>query len=156
MDNTETQSSSSEQKNGINPFTVGGIVVLIAIVGWVLWLGSSKGAVKSADIQMTKTQKPTTASPSSTIQNVTVEGGNFYFKPNEIKVKKGQKVKVTFTNTGGTHDFVIDGLNVRTERIQGGASTTVAFTPDKTGIFAFYCSVGMHRQMGMKGNLIVE
>jgi len=89
------------------------------------------------------------------VQAVTVEGGNFYFKPNVITVKKGEKVKVTFNNTGGMHDFVIDEFNVKTDVIKTG-STTVEFTPDRVGTFSFYCGVGMHRKMGMEGKLIVQ
>lgn len=54
------------------------------------------------------------------------------------------------------HDFVIDELNIRTKRIAGGESDSVTFTADKTGAFEYYCSVGNHREMGMKGRLIVE
>lgn len=54
------------------------------------------------------------------------------------------------------HDFVIDELNVKTKIVKDGESETVEFTPDQTGTFEFYCSVGQHRQMGMKGTLIVE
>jgi len=86
----------------------------------------------------------------------TVKGSNFAFSPTEIKVKKGDKVKIIFQNTGGFHDFVIDELKVKTSQIQGGKSETLEFIADKTGTFEFYCSVGTHRQMGMKGSLIVE
>jgi cytochrome c oxidase subunit 2 len=89
-------------------------------------------------------------------QTFTVEGGNFYFKPNEIKVKKGEKVTITFNNAAGFHDFVIDEFSVKTKKVPNGGSETVEFTPDKSGTFEYYCSVGNHREMGMKGNLIVE
>ena len=54
------------------------------------------------------------------------------------------------------HNFVIDAFNVKSNTIGSGETTTVSFTPDKTGTFEFYCSIGSHKQMGMKGNLIVE
>ena len=87
---------------------------------------------------------------------VSVEGGMFYFKPNEIRVKKGETVKVAFNNSEGMHDFVIDELNVRTPIIKAGESAEVEFTVDEVGEFEFYCSVGNHRQQGMTGTLIVE
>ena len=33
---------------------------------------------------------------------------------------------------------------------------TAEFTADKVGSFEYYCSVGSHRSMGMKGVLKVE
>jgi len=108
----------------------------------------------------TSTPTSTTTSSSvlttSGITTVTVTGKNFSYSPNEIKVKKGDTVKVVFQNTGGFHDFVIDEFSLKTATIADGQSETVEFTADKTGTFEFYCSVGTHRQMGMKGNLIVE
>src|SRR4029077_1440857 len=89
------------------------------------------------------------------VHELTVSGSNFKFEPSTLTVKKGETVKITFKNTGGTHDFVIDQFKVATSRIQGGAQETVQFVADKTGSFEYYCSVGTHRQMGMKGTLVV-
>ena len=55
----------------------------------------------------------------------------------------------------GNHDFVIDELNVKTKEIGAGKTDTVELTPNEVGTFEFYCSVGNHKQMGMKGTLIV-
>ena len=92
----------------------------------------------------------------SAVNVVSVEGGMYYFRPDVIRAKKGEKVKVTLTSAGGTHDFVINEFDAKTERAGTGESISVEFTPDKTGTFEFYCSVGNHRQMGMKGVLVVE
>ncbi|OGD33911.1 hypothetical protein A2988_00250 [Candidatus Azambacteria bacterium RIFCSPLOWO2_01_FULL_46_25] len=92
---------------------------------------------------------------AETIMNV--NGQNFSFAPSEIRVKKGEKVKVNFANAGGwPHDFVIDELNVRTPQVTVGESASVEFIADKAGTFEYYCSVGQHRQNGMKGKLIVS
>lgn len=134
-------------------------VLVIAAVGWMVWSSQAKPKEPVAMKQQpeaTKAQEPTVEASASAVKEIAVEGGMFYFKPNEIKVKKGEKVKITFSNTEGVHDFVIDELNVKSEKIDAGAKTTVEFTADKTGSFEFYCSVGSHRKMGMKGTLIVE
>lgn len=94
--------------------------------------------------------------PEETVKVVSVDGGAFYFNPNEIVVKKGNKVKVIFSNVEGMHDFAIDEFNVKTERINAGQTTTVEFTASEAGIFEYYCSVGDHRAKGMRGTLIVE
>jgi plastocyanin len=51
---------------------------------------------------------------------------------------------------------VIDEFNVKPKQIGANAEDSVEFTADKTGSFEFYCSVGNHREMGMKGTLVVS
>lgn len=87
--------------------------------------------------------------------NFKIEGGSFFFKPNELKVKLGQTVKIEFTNSSGMHDFVLDEFNVNTKVIGAGKTETFEFVADKLGEFEFYCSVGNHRQQGMVGKLVV-
>lgn len=96
-----------------------------------------------------------TSVPPST-KSFIVNGGNFFFTPNTITVNKGDRVKITLNNTGGFHDFVIDEFNVRTPQIKDGHQATVEFIANKNGTFEYYCSIGEHRQMGMKGSLIVK
>ena len=81
---------------------------------------------------------------------------NFAFSMNEIKVQQGDTVKIVFQNNDGFHDWVVDEFNARTKQINAGATDTVEFVADKAGTFEYYCSVGKHRELGMKGNLIVE
>ena len=73
-----------------------------------------------------------------------------------MSIKKGDTVKITLVNSGGSHDLRIDEFNVATSRIRGGAQETVSFVADKVGSFEYYCSVGDHRAMGMKGTLNVQ
>ncbi len=91
------------------------------------------------------------------MKEITVEGFEFKFAPATLTFKKGETVKLTLKNTGKMpHDFVIDELGVKTKVINGGETDTVEFTPDKAGSFEYYCSVGKHRAMGMKGTVTVE
>ena len=133
------------------------IVAVVTITGVGIFLLKGKSAEDTAS-NVTPTQEKTSNPTTIDLETVefTVEGGSFYFKPNEIRVKKGQKVEITFNNKEGLHDFVIDELNVQTEKIGSNQTTSVEFTPNKAGTFEFYCSVGNHRTMGMKGNLVVE
>lgn len=78
-----------------------------------------------------------------------------HFSLNEIKVKKGDTVKITITNTAGTHDFVLDEFNVVKETPLN-QPVVVEFVADKAGTFEYYCSKYNHRQLGQKGSLIVE
>jgi plastocyanin len=54
------------------------------------------------------------------------------------------------------HDFIIEGMGVSTDVITAGSSSVVEFTAPSEGTYAYYCSVGNHRGMGMEGSLIVN
>ena len=99
-----------------------------------------------------------TAASAAAEAGVTTEltAENFTFSVTEIRAKKGQKVTVAITNKEGVHDFNLDEFKIKTGMIAAGATKRVEFVADKVGTFEYYCSVGNHRQMGMKGKLIVE
>jgi plastocyanin len=99
---------------------------------------------------------PTSGADLATLKKFTVTGESFSFSPSTIRVKKGDPVEITFKNTEGFHDLVIEGYNVRTKQIAAGKEDMVSFTADKAGSFVYYCSVGNHRAQGMVGTLIVE
>lgn len=86
----------------------------------------------------------------------TVVAGNFFYVPNQIKVKKGDTVKIVFQNSGGMHNFNIDEFNLKGKTIKTGETDTIEFVADKAGTFQYYCSIGSHRKMGQQGNLVVE
>lgn len=178
MENTENTTTAPSSKK-MNPMMIVIAVVVLVVIGGGVFVFMKKSSPESAKtsetqeqidadgdmdgdtmtIQPTQPQGSSATGTGSTMvqQEFTVEGGNFFFKPNELKVKKGKPVTVVFKNTEGFHDFVIDEIaGAKTNRIQTGTSETITFTPDKAGSFEFYCSVGSHRQMGMKGTLIVE
>ncbi len=90
------------------------------------------------------------------VKEFTVSGDNFSFSPSTMTVKKGDKVRITFKNIEGNHDLKIDELGVDSGIIKAGEQKTIEFTATKTGSFEYYCSVGSHRAMGMKGTLKVE
>lgn len=77
------------------------------------------------------------------------------FSPATMTVKKGDRVRITYTNGGGTHDFRVDGYDVGTQVLSNGAQETFEFVANEAGTFEFYCSVGNHRAQGMVGSLVV-
>lgn len=147
-----------------------GIAVLIVLgVSGYYFYNSQKQQSPEETLETTPSQTSVPSAMESSDKNVatdnavmgsvkefTVEGENFKFTPDKIEVKKGDKVKITFKNISGFHDFVIEGLNVNTKQIKAGEKDSVEFTADKVGSFEFYCSVGSHRSMGMKGTLVVN
>ncbi|MEN9582410.1 MAG: hypothetical protein RL641_364 [Candidatus Parcubacteria bacterium] len=101
----------------------------------------------------------TTTTATTTTANVksfTVDASNFKFAPTTMTVNKGDTVRITLTNGQGNHDFKIDSFNVHTKLLTTGGTDTVEFIADKAGSFEYYCTVGSHRAMGMKGTLIVK
>ncbi|MEK7138258.1 MAG: cupredoxin domain-containing protein [Patescibacteria group bacterium] len=98
----------------------------------------------------------TTPTVISNVKTFTVVGRPFSFTPSEITVNKGDTVKIIFQNSSGNHDWRLDEFNARTNVISGGESETIQFVADKMGTFEYYCSVGTHRLMGMKGTLVVK
>lgn len=133
----------------------GALIVLVVVIGSVL-LGKAGNPAPTPTATATPGPTTTTTTTTGSIKTFTVEGGDFFFKPNTIKVKKGDTVKIIFQSSAGQHDFVIDEFKVRTKLIRSGESETVEFVADKTGSFEYYCSVAQHRKLGMKGTLIVE
>lgn len=98
----------------------------------------------------------TAATSAAAAKTFTIEGSKMKFVPATMKVKKGDTVKVTFKNVDGFHDFVIDEFKVKTKQFNSPGEEVVEFVADKAGTFEYYCSVGEHRKMGMKGTLTVE
>lgn len=137
------------------------VIVLVLIVVALFFFRTGK-----------KAEAPTTESPkvnldqgentssleenTNNLKEFIISGQNFFFSPSSITVKKGDRVKITFQNTSGFHDFVIDEYGVASKQAQSPATEILEFTADKIGSFEYYCSVGTHRAMGMKGILQVE
>ena len=90
------------------------------------------------------------------VRIIEVEGFGREFNPSIIEVEQGETVEFVFTNTQGTHDFVIPELGVGTEIIGEGESDSFTVTFDETGTFEFLCSVGNHAAEGMVGEIIVS
>src|SRR3989344_1954893 len=128
------------------------IIALIVLAGSFFMYKNNLPPTPKSNIQILT---PTNSNETIT-QIFTVTGQNFSFLPAIINARKGDRVKIIFKNTGGFHDFKIDEFNVATQKIQEGAEETVEFIADKTGSFEYYCSIGNHRAMGMKGTLIIK
>jgi len=92
----------------------------------------------------------------SDVVEIALNGFNFGYSQDEIRVQEGDTVKIVLTSTDGFHDWVVDEFGAATARVNTGETTSVEFVADQKGTFEFYCSVGQHRAMGMKGKLIVE
>ncbi len=111
---------------------------------------------ESGDNNTAEADKDVEMVEDSEVRTIAIEAGSFYYKPAEIKVKKGEKIKIVMTSKDMMHDFMIDELNVKLPVTKSGETNSVEFTPTKTGTFEYYCSVGEHRKNGQIGTIIVE
>ncbi|MFA6552452.1 MAG: cupredoxin domain-containing protein [Candidatus Paceibacterota bacterium] len=145
------------------------IIIVLFLAGWWIFSGVSGQSQSSIIGNSTGTtnqnlgdMSSSTASgtganqTNSTERDFTVNGKNFSFDPSTITVNKGDTVKITFKDNDGFHDLKVDGYNVATSRINTGGEATVTFIADKAGSFEYYCTVGSHKDLGMKGTLIVQ
>lgn len=167
----EEQPSNNEQKGviggalnnnkNLSLFILTILIISLAIGFWFFggkkYLSFQKPFESSVSFSNSSNKEQGSLSESSQdVRVIEVKGGMFYFDPSEIRLRKGEKVKVVFTSVDGSHDFVIDELEVRSRVVRTGESDEVEFVASEVGKFEYYCSVGNHRAMGMKGYLIVD
>lgn len=155
-----------------NNTIVGIIVALVVIIGGYYIINNNKKTTDmtavesmtptpSVSTEATSTEPVATSTPGATVGtgkvvSFDVMANNFNFTPSTMTVNKGDTVKITVHNNGGTHDLKIDEFKASTKLLQTGQTETIQFVADKTGTFEYYCSVGNHRAMGMKGTLTVK
>ena len=155
--NTTTTSENSEPPKGNNGLVIGIVVLLIVGAGAYFIFGTKK---QSNQEQSTNSTPISTISPEISqnpgLKTFTVDGSNFAFIPSSITVNKGDSVKITFKDTDGRHNLILNGYNLSTDIIGPGKTDTIEFTADKTGTFEYYCSVANHKDLGMTGTLIVQ
>jgi heme/copper-type cytochrome/quinol oxidase subunit 2 len=96
---------------------------------------------------------------------IDVEAAMSGFDQKEIRVKAGEPVTIRLTSLdnshhtdgGGQHQWAVDELRVSIVA-QPLSSNYATFTPDKPGVYTFYCDIccGGRANPTMQGALIVE
>lgn len=90
---------------------------------------------------------------------LTIEMGEYYYKPATITVSPGASVTVTLKNAGALpHNFYCDQINpTESSLVDAGKSADFTFTaPSQAGTYDFWCSVPGHKELGMVGKLEVK
>ncbi len=143
-----------------------GALAVISLIGFILVRNSRQ--VSTSTTATGTTSNTTTGSdmPSeatigmnqTAAREIVIEASEFKFSPSDVRVKKGETVKLTLKNVGKMpHDWVVEKMGgASIDKINGGQTTSITITPSQTGTFTTFCSVGNHRQQGMVGKLIVE
>jgi plastocyanin len=135
-----------------------GVVIGVALLGGILLMGGKRApeATPGAS-QEAQATPPMETSPEAEVKEVVIEGDEYAFSPKTITLFKGEKVRLTFKNMGTLpHNFIVEGLDITTKTISGGQTDTIEITPEKAGIYPFYCGVGGHKDLGMEGSIVVE
>jgi plastocyanin len=89
-------------------------------------------------------------------ETISIEAGNFYFKPDKITADAGI-AEIELTAENGIHDLVFDdaypGFILEADGSGGTSSKKIDLEP---GTFDFYCTITGHRAAGMEGTLTVR
>lgn len=163
---------TEQTPKGNNNMIMIGIIIIIAVVAIGIFMTRNTTSPQAENTTADSVDQTDAMAPEMTgsesgeqsavgtseeaVQIIEVEAGSFYYKPNEIRVKQGDKVRIVMSSVSMMHDFVIDELGVKMPVVQNGDTGTVEFTVDEKGTFEYYCSVGQHRAQGQVGTLIVE
>ena len=138
----------------MNKKIISWVVVAVFIVGGIFFFRNETVAPTETDLLPAVTENSDTVS-DATVKEFTITGTSFALAPSTMTVNVGDRVRVTFKNSGGMHDFKIDEFDASTKVLKSGEEETIEFVADRAGTFEYYCSLGTHRQMGMRGNLVV-
>lgn len=128
---------------------------LAIVVGGFFIVGSIKSKPKIVQEQ----RDVSVQNPQATglIREVSMSASEYSFSPAKVTANSGEHIKILFTNSGSfSHNITIPELGVESKTINPGESTVLEFDAGKKGVFSFYCSVGGHRDLGMKGELTIE
>jgi cytochrome c oxidase subunit II len=106
---------------------------------------------------------PKTPPPAANTIDISADMSGFNMK--EIRTKTGQPVTIRLTSLdgshhtdgGGKHQWAVDEFGVSVVAPPEG-SNLVTFTPDKPGIYTYYCDIccGGRANPTMQGKLVVE
>ena len=89
------------------------------------------------------------------VKEFTVTRTNLTLLPLTITVEQGDKVKITFVNREGMHNFRIDAYDIVTKQLGANESVTVEFMASAKGTVEFV-SVDSNNVVRLKGVIVVE
>jgi len=133
---------------------------LAALAGAALLLAACSGASPSA-------QQSVAASASTAPRVVQIEIGDGVITPASVTVTKGETVKFEIKNVNTVEVELIVGLKtdvdadsgdslVEAEHIAAGASSSLMFTFDGDGPYAYGDQVDDHYAKGAKGDIVLQ
>ncbi len=136
------------------------VLAIVAILGGAIYFTQNKSSEQSptkmqSEQATTQTDTNSESVETSDVTVIEMEAGSFYYTPNVITAKKGEKIRIVMKSVSMMHDFVIDELGVKMPVVKDGDTGTVEFVADKVGSYEYYCSVGQHRANGQSGTITI-
>jgi uncharacterized cupredoxin-like copper-binding protein len=129
----------------------------IAAVGIVVAGCGSDNNEKSSNTGTSTAKKSQPA--GAPVASVKVSEVDFKLKPATVNVAKAGVVNFVATNDGKTaHSLEVEGPSgdKETNTLQPGQSGTVKVDLSKAGTYTMYCPIDGHKQLGMKGKVVVK
>ncbi|MFN8592064.1 MAG: ScyD/ScyE family protein [Thermomicrobiales bacterium] len=100
-------------------------------------------------------EKTPRATETATEETVSLDAGDFYFKPNAVTIPANTAVTFVIKNVAQIpHNFSIDALKVDVALPPGETTRTTITAP--AGSYEFYCNLPGHKAAGMFGTLTVK
>jgi|EndMetStandDraft_5_1072996.scaffolds.fasta_scaffold199902_2 uncharacterized cupredoxin-like copper-binding protein len=131
------------------------VVAVAGMAAFAAGCGGSNDTSSSTAASSTTTAAQGGAGSSS----VDVSETDFKLNPSDPKVKAGQ-VTFNVSNDGQTvHSLEVEGPNGDQELqsdLSPGQSGVLSVDLSKPGKYEFYCPIGNHKQLGMKGEITVQ
>ena len=133
-----------------------GAFLAVAVVGFFI-VQKSISTTNTMPVPVLNAEKEAATGDVTPAREITVTGSEYSFNPASISVKAGEKIRLTFVNSGNTlHNLLIDELDIKTSMVAPGKSDTVEFMVEGDSTLTFYCGVGNHRDLGMEGEIKLE
>lgn len=129
------------------------IIVVLALIAFFFF---PKKGVNNTVQQVSPSPETVKEGKTSPVKNISMTAKKWEFDPSEIRVKMGERVRLTIKSIDVKHGFAIPEFDVKQD-LEPQKDTIVEFVASKKGEFTFFCSVfcGEGHQ-DMKGKLIVE
>lgn len=151
---------------GLKVFLVVVVLIFLAMLAAVEFLGKESGEAKAEGAETTASTQATTTSQSTTTSQTTTSGGGGTVQVSEVEYKihlaKSSLAAGSYTfdvhNDGKfPHDLVVKGPgeSAKTPLLDAGQSKTLRVDL-KPGTYDLYCSVPGHKQLGMDLKLTVS
>ncbi len=99
--------------------------------------------------------KTINAAQDGPVREIYITASQWKFSENEIRVKKGERVRIIAESADVPHGFAIDELGV-SAYLDGVRKQVIEFVAERPGTYVFYCNVPCGSgHSNMKGKIIV-
>lgn len=103
--------------------------------------------------------RPVTAEGQGDMKEIHLTASSYEFKPNNIKVPEPGSLTLIIENISGAgHNITVEnpeGEVLKSVDLPAKKTTSVTVDLPSPGNYEFYCDIGLHATLGMKGRIQV-